>query len=253
MPNAEDALRVPPAPEGENLASDHSAGDTTVSQPETDDVFPLEPSVGAAVTEPEPLAPATSGDTAKFDDLTAAVDRLSERLRADQDVIGRMQSRIEALQGDQLRALLGPAVIELANLHSAFVEATARDYERLGLDRVRKEFDVLLDRVESAIGALGAESIGARVGQPFDSRTHQAVKQVPTSDPAFDKTIAGVVRQGFTFDHAGKPALYARVQVHAFDGATCEQPAAPTTDSTPESLSPADAGELELPFPLDPQ
>jgi molecular chaperone GrpE (heat shock protein) len=201
----------------------------------------------------------------KVDAVAAAVDRLTERLRADQDVIGRMQSRIESLQGDQVRALLGPAVTELANLHAAFAESAERDYERLGFDRVRKEFTLLGDRLESAIDVLGATSVDARVGDAFDSRVHQAVKQVPTSEPGLDKTIAAVLRQGFTFDPDGKPALYARVSVHAFDPAlvTAVEPSttSASTDgeadlpdtATPLEVAPPTEGELELPYPLDPQ
>lgn len=177
-------------------------------------------------------------ETERLDELTTAIERMTSRLAADQDVIGRMQSRIEALQGDQVRALLGPAVTELANLHAAIAEAAGRDYERLGLDRVRKEFDLLGDRVESAIDVLGAVSIDARVGDTFDSRSHQAVKHVPTADPALDKTVAAVLRQGFTFDPDARPALHARVQVFGHDGGT----------DTPGPVSADD--DLDVPFPL---
>lgn len=194
-------------------------------------------------------------DQTKLDELIAAIDRLSERTRGDQELIGRMQSRLETLQGDQVRALLGPAVTELANLHAAFVESAGRDYERLGFDRVRKEFTLLADRLESAIDLLGAASVDAKVGDPFDSRAHQAVKQVPTGEQALDKTIAAVVRQGFTFDPGAKPALYARVQVYAYDpGLAAEQrnPAVPdASDGLDAPTAPDD--DLELPFPLDPQ
>ncbi len=199
----------------------------------------------------------------KIDELAAAVDRLTERLYADQEVIGRMQSRIESLQGDQIRTLLGPAVTELANLHAAFAEAAERDYERLGFDRVRKEFTLLGDHLDSCIDVLGASSVGARVGDPFDSRIHQAIKQVPTGDATLDKAIANVVRQGFTFDPNGKPALHARVSVYVFDpvlSTSIEAASAvgpPAIDDDPNSSSssitaPSTSEEdLELPYPFD--
>jgi molecular chaperone GrpE (heat shock protein) len=195
---------------------------------------------------------ADQADDVKFEELTAAVDRLSERLRADQDVIGRMQSRIETLQGDQVRALLGPAVTELANLHAAFAESAERDYERLGFDRVRKEFTLLADRVETAIDVLGAQSLDARVGDTFDSRSHQAVRQVPSEDPALDKTIVEVVRQGFTFDPDGRPALYARVAVYSFSAASGAQDAPEETAGEPSPQS-VDVSEQSADVPESPE
>ncbi len=197
--------------------------------------------------------------------LAATVDRLTERLRADQEVIGQMQSRIESLQGDRVRVLLGPVVTELANLCAAFAEAAERDYERLGFDRVRKEFTLLGDRLESTIDVLGAVSVDARVGDPFDSRVHQALKQVPTGDASLDKTIANVIRQGFTFDPDGKPALYARVSVYLFDptldtpteASTDTEPLVVDSDPNPSSITALSEvsstldNEIEIPYPFE--
>ena len=201
----------------------------------------------------------------KVDELAATVDRLTERLRADQEVIGQMQSRIESLQGDRVRVLLGPVVTELANLCAAFAEAAERDYERLGFDRVRKEFTLLGDRLESTIDVLGAVSVDARVGDPFDSRVHQALKQVPTGDASLDKTIANVIRQGFTFDPDGKPALYARVSVYLFDptldtpteASTDTEPLVVDSDPNPSSITALSEvsstldNEIEIPYPFE--
>lgn len=220
---------------------DHSIESTTRTGPDD-----------AESTDPDD-APAS--DPSPIDELTKAVDRLTDRVRADQDVIGRMQSRIESLQADQVRALLGPAVTELANLHADFAESASRDYERLGLDRVRKELTLLADRIENAIDLLGASSIDARVGDEFDSRAHQAVKQVPTGDASKDKTIAAVVRQGFTFDAEGRPALHARVHVYSYDQNLVEagEVLAPPLDiGSSDPAQPVD-DELALPFPLDPK
>lgn len=170
--------------------------------------------------------------------LQGAIEVLGERGRADQDIIARMQARLEALQADQVRALLGPVVTELAGLHADFAEAAARDYEALGVARVRKEFSLLGDRVENALDQLGAVSVGAKPGQAFDSRLHTAARQTPTGDPARDKTIAAVLRQGFAFQHESKPALYARVNVYRYDS-SLEAPTLPL-ESTP-ALSPIKA------------
>lgn len=140
-----------------------------------------------------------------------------ERARAQEDLIQRMQSRIEDLQGDQVRSLLGPVVTELAGLHANLAEAASLDYERLGVGRVAREFSFLADRLEGSLELLDVVSIGARPGDPFDSRLHMAARRVPTVDRALDGTIAAVQRQGFRFAREAKTTLYARVTVYSYD------------------------------------
>lgn len=249
-----------PAPEESTAGPGEAPADAPVPEPDPTVTLPVDGS------PEEPISPAQPD----IDALTAAVDRLSQQVAADQTVIARMQSRIESLQGDQVRALLAPAVTELANLHAEFTESAERDYARLGLDRVRKEFTLLSDHIETAIDLLGAVSLDVQVGDEFDSRLHQALKKVPTGDSSLDRTVAAVLRQGFTFDPAGKPVLYARVRVHSYDplleaAAIYPEPTAqPTSEPPLEPIAqpitvlpqdPADpvpsaaaSDDLELPF-----
>lgn len=231
--------------ENETLPSDASAAEHSELE-SLDEMALAVPTPGEDVGE-EPqevdsiVAPsgASEGSEREFDvvaqlaELTSTVGRLSERIGADRDVIGRMQARIEALQGNQVRALLAPAVTELANLHAALGESAGRDYERLGFERVRKEFTLLADQLETAIDVLGAESIGAQVGDAFDSRMHQAMRRVPTTDPVLDATIAAIIRQGFTFEAEGKPALYARVAVYSYEAPFVSEEESNGTDAEP--------------------
>lgn len=245
---------------GPDAATETSTDDAEIAAPPVaDDVVTEEPVVDAAAPGDESAAsPAPAEATpdpvlVAVERMEAAVVALQERVRADQDIISRMQARIEAMQGDQVRALLGPLVTELANLQASFAEAAGRDYERLGFERVRKEFDLLGDRIEAALDVVGAISLEAEPGVAFNSRIHSAVRQVPTTDPAQDKTIAAVSRQGFTFDPAGKPALYARVVVYGYAPETPDvaEPADTRTEtaSTPEPVAPAaDDTELRVPF-----
>jgi molecular chaperone GrpE (heat shock protein) len=154
---------------------------------------------------------------------------LLERLAADQGVINAMQMRIETLQGDQIRALLGPVVTELANLHASVLSASERDYERLGFERVRKEFALMSEKVAESLDVLGAESLDVRAGDPFDARLHTAVRQVAVADAELHGTVDAVVRQGFTFDPASKPILHARVVVRRHETAAMHEPNGPTT------------------------
>jgi len=204
----------------------------TSSEPSTSVVDPVETERSSTdqaddqiSLDAEPVEPLPDpGADERHDDLIKAmqhlqstVDALGKRSNADQDVISRMQARLEVLQVDQVRSLLGPVITELAGLHADFAQAAEQDYETLGITRVKKQFGFLGDRIENAIDLLGAVSIDAKPGQKFDSRLHAAVKQLPTGDPALDKTIASVSRQGFAFRHQSKPALYASVSVYRYD------------------------------------
>jgi molecular chaperone GrpE (heat shock protein) len=194
---------------------------------------------------------------AEVDRVRQAVALLGERSRADQDLVARMQARIEALQADQVRTLLGPVITELAGTHAAFIEASRRDYENLGAARLSKEFALLGDRIEGALDLLGAISIGAKPGEAFDSRRHTAVRQTTTNSQALDKTIAEVLRQGFLFQHDGKVALYARVAVYRYEPAPSAAPETPLPplavgqDSPAGEMLPVGCAVDALPSSLD--
>ncbi|WP_105034923.1 nucleotide exchange factor GrpE [Cryobacterium aureum] len=180
-----------------------------------DETAEAEPAEDTAVSEP----PATnlSDIVGALEALSLSVERLSDRARSDQDIITRMQHRIDELQGDQMRALMGPAVSELAKLHAEVLASADLDYARLGVERVQAELARTADGVIDAINVLGADSIDAQLGEAFNSQLHTAVRRVPTNSAKLDRTIAEVQRQGFRFEGVAKPALYARVKVFAFE------------------------------------
>lgn len=170
--------------------------------------------------------------------LTESSRQYQARAESQDELILRMQARIEDLQVDQVRQLLGPLVNELASLHTDLGEAAARDYERLGVGRLEKEFAFLSQRVEGAIELLGALSVQAEPGQTFDSRLHSATRQVPTADSSLDGTVAVVQRQGFRFTHESRTAIPARVTVYRFDAALQSGPLEVGTTHRPEPEAP---------------
>lgn len=196
----------------EALQPDVAAADEAGRGPE--DEAGAAPVPSPAAQEPE--APAERVLALELVRVVDALGALTRQVAGDQDVIARMQARIEALQDDQVRALLTPAVLRLAALRADFAASAERDYARLEPERVRREFTLLGDQVDDAIARLGAEPVGAEAGEPFDPRRHTAVRRVPTADPALDRTIASVLQQGYTFDPTRTPALYARVTVHSY-------------------------------------
>jgi molecular chaperone GrpE (heat shock protein) len=212
-----------------------AVADDAVELPD-DDALPVPD--GQAQPAGEPVAtPARSIDaqTAELQELRRCVDRFHERSQAQEEVIARMQARIEDLQADQVRALLGPVATQLATLHGELSELASRDPAAMTVERVTKEVGLLVQRVEAGLESLGMETVEAAPGVPFDRRWHTATRRVPTGDPARDQTVAAVVRQGFGAEGAARASVMARVTVYQYD------PELAAPDAEPLPASPDDA------------
>lgn len=145
------------------------------------------------------------------------VERFHDRAQAQEEVIARMQARLEALQADQVRALLGPVAGELAALHGELAEVADREPALLTPERLNKELKVLLVHVESALDKLGMQTVAAAPGSPFDRRWHSAHRGVPTAAAELDQTVAEVLRHGFAREGATRAAVPALVAVYQYD------------------------------------
>lgn len=172
------------------------------------------------------LAGAVGGDdsdsqlTRALEDLAGQVARFHERSERQEQIVRAMQERISALQGDQVLALLKPALLRFARLHAQAQESAVRAQERG--EKAENDFAFFATSVEEALGLLDLDSIGAEEGAPFDSSRHAATEAIPTGDPALDRTIAHVVRQGFTYSDAKRVTLPAQVTVYRFDEVLAE-------------------------------
>lgn len=164
-------------------------------------------------------------------ELKATVAKHHERSVAQEDLMQRMQDRIDELQRDQVRTLLGPVYEQLVSLHADLTEVADRDRVANAPDLLDKELRYLVTRVDSALQLLGLESVGAAPGVEFDSRLHAATRRVPTGTASRDRTIEHVSRQGFTFPGAKKVSMHARVTVYEYDPALDRDPA-PDVDPT---------------------
>jgi molecular chaperone GrpE (heat shock protein) len=192
--------------------------------------------------------------TAQASDLAAIrtqIERFHDRSRAQEDIIGRMQARIEELQADQVRALLGPVATQLATLHGEIVEIASRNTAAPSWDRVAKELGMLALHVESGLELLGMVTVGAAPGTGFDRRWHTATGRTPTADRGLDKTVAAVLRQGFGIEGAQKATVPARVIVYQYDpqleaaappAAGAAEPAAAPGPPLPPPFAPPPAG-----------
>lgn len=182
--------------------------------------------------------------------LQTLVDKFHERSSAHEDLVRRMQQRVDDLQRDQIRALLGPVYEELVSLHADLAEIADRDRIVVHPDRLGKELNYLVARVDAALEHLGLESVEAAPGVPFDSRLHSAARRVPTGSEALDQTIERVHRQGYMYPGAAKTSLHARVTVYSYDAQLNDTP---TPGQAPAELVAEPVGDAphleELPRP----
>jgi molecular chaperone GrpE (heat shock protein) len=145
--------------------------------------------------------------------MAQAIERFHHRAEQYESVIRRMQSRIEELQGDQVRELLKPVILKLAALHTE-----ARKSEQAATDRgdaaTQKDFDFFVTDIEETLGLLDIESIGAAGLDVFDPAKHAARRRVDTTDVSLDRRLERVLRQGFTYVGAERVFMPAMVTVY---------------------------------------
>lgn len=146
--------------------------------------------------------------------LEEQVRRFHARGESQDRIIRQMQSRIEQLQGDQVRALLTPLLRRLAGVHAQAAEAAERARERR--EKSEKDFDFFIDAIEESLGLIDVESVRAEPFADFDPAKHHASRIVTTDDVAMDMRIQRVMRQGFTYVDADRVFLPAQVSVYRY-------------------------------------
>ena len=161
------------------------------------------------------------------------------RSEAQEALVRRMQSQIDKLRADQIRSLLKPLLISLADLHTEAVKTSSRDIAAIETTDPAKEFMLFADSVEEAIAQLGFDSIKAVPGAAFDAEYHTAVRMRSTDDPILDRSIANVRRQGFAAPEDKRPILYARVDVYRYQGPQSDDARAAASESANPNLSEA--------------
>ena len=187
--------------------------------PDVPDSESADHSLGDDVTDP----PATSSTPqpkllSQLLELTLRIkDQVSDfqnRSEFQEDIIRRMQTQIEDLRADQIRSLLKPVVISLAELHAHVSQLHSLDSQ--DSERIHKEIGLFAHRIEEAVEHLGFDSLNVAASDRFDAELHTAERTMVTEDPALDRCIATVRRQGFTASEDAKPILYARVDVYRY-------------------------------------
>lgn len=194
-PNIDDSPDMP-----DTESTDQSLGDHVADPSET-----------TLTPQPEPIL--------QLLELALGIkDQISDfhsRTEFQEDIIRRMQKQIEDLRADQIRSLLKPVVVSLAELHAHVGQLYSLDSQ--DSERIHKEIGLFAHQVEEAIEHLGFDSLNVAVGDRFDAEVHTAERTTVTEDSALDRCIAKVRRQGFTASEDAKPILYARVDVYRYE------------------------------------
>lgn len=158
-------------------------------------------------------------DTAGSDsELAAALASLDGRVAESQRLLGRQSDLVDRLHAEnqvlrtgELRSAQAPLVRDLLRLH----DDVGRMREALG--GAGQDGDLLL--VEQSLLEIlernGAEPFAPEHGEPFDAQLHAAVGVEPTDDEALDRTVSGVLRQGFRWD-SGELIRAAEVRAYRF-------------------------------------
>lgn len=172
-----------------------------------------------------------------LDALTDQVSRFHERSARSEEIIRTMQSRITDLQGNQIQALLKPTIQRFAGLHAQAAEARQAAIDRS--ETAAADFSFFMTSIEDALGLIDFDSVGAAVGVAFDQTRHHATSVTPTSDPALDRTIQRVIRQGFTHADATRVSIPAQVTIYQYDKSlsTTEPTLDRPTDAVPAPIT----------------
>ena len=210
---------------------------TLIEADDTRDSESVDQSFGDDVEDP-PETPLTaqSETLSQLLELTLQVKgeitNFHGRSEFQEDIVRRMQTQIEDLRADQIRSLLKPVVVSLAELHAHVIQLHS-SYS-LDPERIYKEIGLFAHRVEEAIEHLGFDSLDVTAGDRFEAELHTAERTRPTNDPAQDRCIASVRRQGFGAPEDTKPILYARVTIHQYEAAPFNEPDVPDPEIIPK-------------------
>lgn len=212
-----------PSAEADEAEAAIDAATTTVAE---------QPATGRPEAEAEAEAQAP-------DRLAEALERLDDRLEESQRLLARQSEIATALhaenqrlkEGELLRAQL-PLVrdmIRVQDLLGQMLDAAVESTAAADLELAR---DSILD----ALARNGIESAPIVAGDAFDARVQRIVGVVAVGDPAADRTVAEVVKAGFTWDQA-TTIRAAEVRVYKYAPVSQperETPGQPGPDAEPD-------------------
>ena len=150
------------------------------------------------------------------DQLAAAKLQHAEHERALADVTRTIAAEVERHTTDALvdtQHSLQLAVNSIAQLSLAMAESSRDLTEDVSAESATALLDSFRVDLDAILGQLGFSSLDTTVGDTFDPHRHRALKRVTTVDPARDKVITRVIRDGYLSTATGRILLFADVEV----------------------------------------
>ncbi|WP_272897008.1 nucleotide exchange factor GrpE [Mycolicibacterium tusciae] len=180
----------------------------------------------AASTQASEPASSVEPTTAELADvlanLNSQIANFHERAAAQEVLIAKMHARIELLQSGETKKLLKPVSTQLIALYSDLEDAAAALSPGISVEQIGGLLSNFALMVEQILDNLGLTSLETAAGDDFEPRMHHAIKKVDTGNPASDRKIVEVLRQGFIEPGEAKPLAPSRVSVYRYDGANAE-------------------------------
>jgi|GEM_PF-3216581 molecular chaperone GrpE (heat shock protein) len=165
--------------------------------PETPPVPGIEPP-SSAEPEPEPQS--------EPDPVESALHALEARLAEHQRLIERQTEVAANLHAENQRLRAG----ELRQAQAALVASVLRVLDDVAqmaqtakVPESQTDLGLVADALMDALARNGIVQTVIEHGAPFDARAHRIAVVEPTADAAADRTVARVVRPGFTWADGG--------------------------------------------------
>ena len=166
-------------------------------------------------------------NTSRLESLDGRLDALDERMAAlqhhavDHDralhhITRSIAVEVERHTSDALvqsQHSLQLAVNSIAHLALAMAESSRDITEDVSPESATALLDSFRVDLDTILAQLGFESLDTSIGDVFDPHRHRALKRVPTPDPAQDRAIARVIRDGYWSTATGRILLFADVEV----------------------------------------
>jgi molecular chaperone GrpE (heat shock protein) len=185
---------------------------------DSEEVSVEEEAVEAGVAEgpPRPAEGIEPVPRLEESELVNALDRIDRRLgesqrllEHQQELADRLHTENQSLRAGELRGAQLPLVRDFLRLHddvSRMREAAADD---------DGDLRIVQDSLVDMLARNGVIAFGPDSGVEFDPRAHSVAAIEITTDEGLNRTVAGVVKQGFRWD-SGDVIRVAEVKAYRF-------------------------------------
>lgn len=167
-----------------------------------------------------------------------------------ESVIDNLHAELEKLRTGERRGVVRPLLVTVARLRDDLVRQAAGLPEDFDAPRARRLLDSFADSIEITLEDYGVATFSPSVGDDFEARRHRAVASQPTSDPALQRTIAGVQKDGYHDLEAGVVLTQAEVTVFVPEPIPVPEP---TPQNGLEDPDPATTDYRTAPTTTDPE